>query len=169
MAGIGAEQLNHLAETLWVERRLVEFLLFKLISAKLLLASDERRFVPAALSEIDQVLHGLRDAENARRTAIEEIAADTGIDEDKLSLEWLATRSPEPYRSVFADHRATFLQMSDEIDRVAAANRSLASAALSEVSRTIAAFNADTSTGGYDARGHERVGAHATRRLDETL
>ena len=44
------EELN---DTLWLERRALEHLLFKLVLANLMLAADDRRFVTASLAEID--------------------------------------------------------------------------------------------------------------------
>ena len=169
MTGIDAEQLTRLADTLWGERRLVEFLLYKLTSAKLLLAGDERQFVPAALGEVDQVLAALRDAERAREDAVADIARSTGAAADTLSLSRLATEAPEPYRTVFGEHRQVFLQLSEEIEQVAAANRALASSALSAVNATLVAFNTEPSTGVYDATGHERGQVPGSGRYDQVL
>ena len=64
------DQLSRLAETLWHERRLLEFLLFKLVSANLVLATDDRRFVDPAIAEVDKVASKVRHAEKDHRDGV---------------------------------------------------------------------------------------------------
>ena len=52
--------LARLADTLWYERRLLEYLLFKLVSANLVLIADDRRFVGPAVAEVDAVMEQIR-------------------------------------------------------------------------------------------------------------
>ena len=56
--------LAQLADTLWLERRLLECLLFKLVEANLILTADAARFVTLAIDEVEQVKELAR--ENAR-------------------------------------------------------------------------------------------------------
>ena len=45
------------------QRQLVEYLLFKLLEAQLLLSSDQAAFVPIAMAEIESVLRRIREEE----------------------------------------------------------------------------------------------------------
>jgi len=62
--------MAQLADTLWYERRLLEYLLFKLVSANLVLIADDRRFVGPAIAEVDAVMNEIRRAESQRSAAL---------------------------------------------------------------------------------------------------
>ena len=66
--------MAELVETLWYERRLLEFLLFKLVSANLVLSSADRRFVGSAVDEVEQVLERVRRAESDRHRVVQRLA-----------------------------------------------------------------------------------------------
>ena len=71
--------MSQLADTLWYERRLLEYLLFKLVSANLVLIADDRRFVGPAIAEVDAVMAEIRRAEEQRSSAISTRLADTSF------------------------------------------------------------------------------------------
>lgn len=162
-----SHELEHLADTLWHERHVAEFLLFKLVSAKLVLAADERRFVASALDEIERVLGLLRQAEATREQAVAAVARLWDQPLDEITLAELAIRSPEPLRTVFRDHQRAFGRMASEIEKTAAANRLLAGAAISHVHRTLDALTGPTVGGTYTADGHHDVALTGPVRLDE--
>jgi FlgN protein len=162
-------RLEALADTLWAERHLVEFLLFKLTAAKLLLAADERRFVALALDEVQRVLVALRGAETRRARAVEEVAAELHVPADQLTLSQLASHSPEPLRTVFRDHADGFLALATEIEETAALNRRLASATLSHVQRAIDALTGPPAVSTYTASGRPTTATAAPMRLDQVL
>jgi hypothetical protein len=60
--------VEELVDTLWLERRLLEFLLYKLVQANLMLTAGNSRFVQPALREVDQVIERVRHAESYRGT-----------------------------------------------------------------------------------------------------
>ncbi len=59
-----------LADTLWLERRLLEYLLFKLVAANLILTADAAPFVPLAIDEVEQVMGRVRESEAHRRRVV---------------------------------------------------------------------------------------------------
>ncbi|HEY8339184.1 MAG TPA: flagellar protein FlgN [Egibacteraceae bacterium] len=164
-----SERLHALADTLWAERHLVELLLFKLVTAKLLLAADERRFVTLALDEVGRVLDSLHEAEQRREEAVADVAAEWGVRTDELTLTELARRAPEPLRTVFADHATAFLDLANEIDETASTNRRLATATLSHVHASLDALTGDSSTTTYTADGRHGATTAAPLRLDRVL
>jgi flagellar biosynthesis/type III secretory pathway chaperone len=161
--------LQRLADTLWSERHVVEFLLFKLTSAKLLLAADERRFVALALDEVERVVGTLRETELERSIAVEEVARHWRVRADDLTLARLATTAPEPWREVFADHQRAFDELTREVEEAAAANRSLASAGLARIHQTMDMLTGQQEPGTYDAYGRHQAVATGRTRLDAAL
>lgn len=143
--------LPDLVDQLGRQRQLVEYLLFKLVEAHLLLTSEEAVFVPIALNEIEGVLERLRDEESAREQLISRLAREWRVRKDDLTLTYLTERSPEPYHSAFAEHRTEFMSLVDEVERVTRENRRLASAGLTRVQAALSGLVEDAST--YSAAG----------------
>ena len=142
---------------LWFERRLLEFLLFKLVSANLVLTANDRRFVGPAVAEVERVVVEVRRAEGDRAEVIDKIAADWGVDASILSLEYIAEHAPEELRPDFEDHHVGFMALVNEIEELTQENRRLATVSLEDIR---GAFGLDQS-GMYDAEGR--------RHLDETV
>lgn len=161
--------LEQLADTLWAERHVVEMLLFKLISAKLLLAAEERRFLQPALNEVERTLAALREAELRRAVAVQTVADDWRVDSAGLTLAELATHAPEPLRAVFRDHQQGFAALATEIEETAAANRQLASSSLGSVRESIAALTGPMLSSTYTASGFHDTAQPRPTRLDEVL
>lgn len=165
-----AAGVENLADTLWAERHVVEFLLFKLTTAKLLLAADERRFVAQALGEVERVVDALREAELRRAMALEAFAEQRGVPVDDVTLSWLASNAPAPWREVFADHHQAFAALAEEIEETSSDNRQLAGAGLNIVQDTIGMLTGpQPTTGTYDASGRARPVSFGPVQLDEAL
>lgn len=162
-------KLEALADTLWAERHVVELLLYKLTTAKLLLAADERRFVAPALDEVQQVVTALRDAEVRRAIALEETAAAWHVSAEDLTLAELATHAPEPMRGVFRDHQRAFRALAAEIEETSAANRKLATSALGHVQQALGALTGPALGATYTATGRHDTAYTPPTRLNEVL
>lgn len=167
--GPGSDDLETLADTLWAQRQVVEFLLYRLVTAKLVLEASERRFVPLALEEVERLLEALRLAEVRRAAALEPVARAWGYAPEELTLHELGERAPAPMNAVFQDHHEAFLRLAEEIEVTADTNRRLATAALSEVQKTLGALTGPPPAPTYTAAGtHDTpvslatVGANAT-------
>lgn len=163
-------QYESLSDTLWEERHLAGMLLYKLVSARLILAADDRRYVAPALSEVERVIEALRGAEARRHAAVSAIARRLGLDPEELSLRRLAEDSPEPWHTIFTDHRDNFLQMAAEIEQTAADNRRLASSALESVHSALGALTGAAPLSTYTEQGHRSGVAHTPpSQLDQVL
>lgn len=162
-------KLESLADTLWAERHVVRYLLFKLVTAKLVLAADERRFVAPALEEVERMMAALREAEQRREAALGEMAEAWGLAPEDLTLNHLVERAPEPLRSVFADHRQAFLSLAEEIDQTAADNRRLASAALDHVQQSLEGLTGPADSQTYTSQGRPGAAVTVPTRLDRVL
>lgn len=164
-----SDALETVADVLWAERHLVEYLLFKLITAKLLLSAGERRFMPRAMDEIERVMERLADVEGRREAALRPVAAAWNIPLPELSLAALATRAPEPMATVFKDLHENFLSLTAEIEETSAANRRLAHSTLNQVRSTLETLTGPSVNTTYTARGtHDHLITNPIR-LDKAL
>lgn len=163
--------LEELASRLWDERRIVTYLLYKLTVTKLLLAADDRRFVPDALEEVDRTVELLRQGEARRDDAVRELAGIWQMAPDQLTLEALAHQAPAPHDHTFREHLTAFQELAGEIETVARENRSLATTEIDHLSDTIQQLTGverpQPST--YDASGRldnaAQVGGHLRKVL----
>ena len=137
--------MDELAGLLTRERRLLEVLLFKLVTARHLLAAGESRFLTWAAAEVQRATERVREAELLRATAVNRLARAAGIPDDALTLKALASQSPQPYQAIFEDHRAAFFELVAEIEEVTAANRDLAHRGMREMAEIL---------GGVDMSSH---------------
>jgi len=118
--------MDELARLLGHERRLLELLLFKLVEGRHLLAAGEARFLPFAAAEIERATERLQEAELRRSMLVHRLAGHLDLPEEALTMSALAHDSPEPYRTIFSDHRRAFLELAAEIDDVSGQSRRLA-------------------------------------------
>ena len=167
-------ELSQLNEVLWAERRLLEVLLYRLVSAKLVFAADEKRFIPLALAEVERAMEKIRVAELQRSLVIGRLSLAWDIPREDLTLVYLADWAPEPARTLFDDHRTACMEITAEIEQVSRENKRLAAAGLSEVRELVELVvgpqaMATIDGGGYTQRGaHERP-AEIAYRVDEVL
>lgn len=166
---VPAHVFEGLADTLWQERHMVTTLLYRMVTAKLLLAADEHRFVAAAMDEVEDVVTALRGAEQTRLAALVEVADRLEAPVEDLTLAEIARRAPTAMRMVFDDHRTAFLELTAEIEQTADANRQLASSALGRVQRSLDALAGANPATTYDAAGQARLSTAGPLHLDRAL
>ncbi len=160
--------LAQLADTLWPERRLLEYLLFKLVSANLILTADAAPFVPLTIDEVEQVMGRVREAEAHRRRVLAEVAGFWDVDPAAVTLDFLARTAPEPLRPAFSEHRAGFMSLVDEIERVTLENRRLAALNLETIRGTLGLAAGDRDVSGYAGGRPDPVAAGPTS-LDQVI
>ena len=112
------------SEALWMQRETLQTLLYRLVCEKLILMSGSDRWLARADDEIRAVLDQLRSGELMRAVEVEELARLRGLDAD-ASLAELAAASPEPWRTLLADHRAALRSLVCDVQGVAEQNRLL--------------------------------------------
>ncbi len=165
------QQLTRLADILWYERRLMEYLLFKLVTANLMLNADDQRFIAPAIGEVDRIIAEIRKTEADRAGIVAGLAAEWGVPAGSVTLAYLAVNAPEELREVFEDHRNRFLALTGEIESVTKENRRLATLGLSGISGSFGILaDGDADPGLYDASGRHRSERQANpARIDEVL
>lgn len=156
---------DELLDTLWIERRILEHLLFKLVLANLMLGADDRRFIPKALAEVEQVVEGMRHIEAERDRLVHAAAEEWHVPAQTLTLGYLATEGPEALRESFEDHRVAFLELVSEIDTVTQENRRLAMVSLDGIRSTLGLAEPLT----YDAAGRRGRPDGSASRVERVL
>ena len=151
--------MAELADTLWYERRLLEYLLFKLVSANLVLIADDRRFVGPAIAEVDAVMAEIRRAEEQRSGVVADVAREFSVTPGAVSLAFLVDNASDSLRATFEDHQTVFMNLVGEIEILTRENRRLATVALDGIQGTLGFAGGDI----YDAAGR------ATRTPDHPI
>ena len=157
--------LVQLADTLWYERRLLEFLLFKLVSANLVLTSGDHRFVTPAIAEVERVMEAVRTAEADRSRVLEACARALNLAPETLTLGFLAQNAPAALRDDFAEHRNGFMELVNEIENLTRENRRLASVSLEDLRDTLGLPENLT----YDAAGRRGPVSQRPTTIDRIL
>lgn len=130
-------QLEQLLAAVWAERHLLEFLLFKVVSARLLLSAGEHRFLPVVGEEIEDVVRRCREAAAERQKVADTLAAAWDVDTGRIHLGYLAEHAPSPFAAMFSDHRDRLRQVVEEVQATARSNHQLATTTMQDVSRLI--------------------------------
>jgi hypothetical protein len=116
--------LSEVSNILWRERRLLELLVFKLEEEQLVLAAGRNRWLPHATREVETVLEEIRRVELERSVALSGSARELGLG-DEPTLRELGEIAPTPWDGIFGEHRRALLDLAQEIEGVARANRDL--------------------------------------------
>jgi hypothetical protein len=112
-----------LVDTMSAQRQVVEYLLFKLVTLKLLFVAEERRFLEKATNEVERVVDSLRQAEGHRDTALRAVAAEWDTPIDELTLRRLAEETDGETSIVVSQLRDAFRTLAGEIETLLGENR----------------------------------------------
>ncbi|NUR09858.1 MAG: flagellar protein FlgN [Nocardioidaceae bacterium] len=142
--------MEDLSSVLWRERDLLELLLFKLEVEQLVLAGGRSHWLPAAAREIEAVLAEIREVELLRSVRVDELAEEIGLDPNP-SLSQIAEASPEPWKTLWLDHRESFATVAAQITEMSQSNRVLLTAGYQAAQATLLSLTERAPT--YDAAG----------------
>jgi hypothetical protein len=126
--------MEKLAGLLGRERVLLELLLFKLVSLRQLLISGEVRFLMWASEEVDRAIEKVHEAESERSAQVEKLSGEWA---GPLTLRALAETSPEPWRTIFAEHRRVYLELTSDLEVAVTAARRVAATGGAAVTATL--------------------------------
>lgn len=121
---------DKLIDTVSAEHDVVEYLLFKLVTLKLLFVADERRFVDKATAEVEQVVDRLRRAEQVRDEALHVVASEWDVAAEELTLGRLVRETSGEHAEKVRGLQQSFRRLADEIEALLDDNRKLAATAL---------------------------------------
>lgn len=163
--------LPDLAAILWRQRELLERLVYRLECEQLLLAAGRTRWLATATGEVEAVLAELAVVEVQRATVADAACRELDLPVES-TLEALAAAAQPPWTGVLIDHRQVLLSLTGELSALAETNKHLMSAGMKAVESTLLqlGYSADTSSGGYDARGRRGSSTPSTWAVvDRTL
>jgi hypothetical protein len=155
---------SDVSSVLWREREVLQDLLYKLLTETLIVSAGHTRWLAKANDDVAQALDELRATEVLRAAEVEAIAVELNADEPP-SLAELATSAPEPWATIFADHRASLLVLVAEVEQATDDARSLLSAGSRSVRETLLSFTQALDT--YDNRGSASGSHPAPMLMDE--
>jgi hypothetical protein len=141
--------MEKLSQILWLERELLDTLLFKLEEEQLVLARGRTRWLGRAAAEVEGVLATIRETEILRSFAADEAAAAIGLAHNP-SLRALAEAAEEPWRSILLDHHEAFTAVTGEIVALADANRELITTGYRSARETLMSLGEGTQGYGSD-------------------
>jgi len=159
--------LNDVSNILWRERQLLELLVFKLEEEQLVLAAGRTRWLQHATREVETVLEEIKRAELERSMEIEVLAQELGLT-SAPSLRELSEITEAPWNKIFEEHRRALLEIAQEIESTASANRDMLSRghqAAREALATIGQIEVDA----YTPSGNAAAGSLGTRLIDEAI
>jgi hypothetical protein len=157
--------MEDLSAVLWRERELLETLLFKLEVEQLVLATGRTRWLAPAAREIEEVLDAIRETELLRAVEADALAIELGLAPNP-SLQDIADKSDEPWKSIWYDHRETFTSVTAEITAMAENNRELLTSGYQAAKATLASLSDTPSTYGADGAA---VAERRTSLLDRSI
>jgi hypothetical protein len=135
---------------LWRERDALQLLLFKLVEEQLIVSTGRSRWLAQANEEIEFALEQLRGTEVLRAAETDAIADELGLAMPPTLAE-LEAAAPEPWATLYGDHRRALIELVAEVEQVTAENRKMLTAGARAIRETLLSVTETVQT--YDARG----------------
>ncbi|SDH36884.1 flagellar export chaperone FlgN [Microbacterium sp. 77mftsu3.1] len=151
---------------LWRERELLELLLFKVDVQRLLLESQNVRFVHFATREVESVLALVRSAALSRDVEIAALGAQWGAPDASTLNELIAAAPSEAWREILGEHRSALMALMSELEHAKGVNVTYLRTASRAIADTLASVTDDA--GEYSTTG-ERVREDLARIVDKTI
>lgn len=139
------------SNALWMQREALEALLYRLLAEQLVVSSGSTRFLVRADADVQAAIHDVQGGELVRAAETEALIRELGLDSEATLAE-IAAVAPEPWTTLFDEHRAALRTLAFEVQAAAAENRRLLDAGARAVQETLAGLGAAIS--GYDDAGH---------------
>jgi FlgN protein len=155
---------SEVSTLLWREREALQLLLFKLVEEQLIVSAGHTRWLAQANDEIEAALDQLRGTEVLRAAEVDVIADDLGLTAPP-SLAELATLAPEPWATLFGEHRQALLQLVADVEGATGHNRALLAAGARAVRQTLLSVSQSVET--YDSRGSAAANPNGPMLMDE--
>lgn len=135
---------------LWRERDALQLLLFKLVEEQLIVSAGRTRWLAQANEEIEFALEQLRGTEVLRAAETDAISEELGLPA-AATLAQLEAAAPEPWATLYSEHRRALIQLVAEVGQVTNENRSLLTAGARAIRETLLSVSETVQT--YDAKG----------------
>jgi hypothetical protein len=155
---------SEVSTLLWRERDALQLLLFKLVEEQLIVSAGHTRWLAQANDEIEAALEQLRGTEVLRAAEVDAIADELGLKEPPTLAE-LAALAPQPWATLFGEHRQALLQLVAEVEGATGHNRVLLAAGARAVRETLLSVSQSVQT--YDSNGSAAATPNGPMLMDE--
>ncbi|HEX8306248.1 MAG TPA: flagellar export chaperone FlgN [Jatrophihabitans sp.] len=155
---------SEVSTLLWREREALQLLLFKLVEEQLIVSAGHTRWLAQANDEIEAALDNLRGTEVLRAAEVDVIADELGLPAPPTLAE-LATLAPEPWGTLFGEHRQALLKLVAEVEGATGHNRALLAAGARAVRQTLLSVTESVQT--YDSQGSAAATPNGPMLMDE--
>lgn len=162
-------RLADFARILGLERNLLEYLLYKLVAARLLMAGTDPRYIIQSLVEVEDALDRVREIAGKREAALTEIARAVGLERDQLTISRLAEIASPATRFVMYELKHEYVRLAHQIEQVSSDNKRLADLALSTTAEVLKNLAGSPAGVTYDQRGSSHQTQPRPVRLDEVI
>lgn len=151
-----SELFSAASAALWFQREALEELLFTLVTEQLILTSGSARWLNRADAEVRAAVEAVQNGELLRAVEVDRVTERLGLSRES-TLAQLAAAAPEPWSTLFGDHRVALRALCLDVHGVADENRRLldagARAARETLDRIGATVSTDASSGGAASHG----------------
>jgi len=144
------EMYGAVSNALWLQRELLETVLYRLVTEQLILTSGTTRWLAKADGDVRHALDELRRGEVARAMHVETLASAIGL-KGEPALAELAALAPGMWTEILTDHRSALQELAFEVQRTADENGRLLQAGAQAVRDTLAGIG--NAVHRYDATG----------------
>ena len=155
---------SEISTLLWRERDALQLLLFKLVEEQLIVSAGRTRWLAQANDEVEAALEQLRGTEVLRAAEVDAIADVLGLSAPP-TLADLEALAPEPWATLFGEHRQSLLQLVAEVESTTGHNRVLLTAGARAVRETLLSVSQTVQT--YDSHGSTAPINTGPRLMDE--
>ncbi len=142
LKGEAAVASSDVSNILWHERQILELLHFKLEVEQRLLAAGKTRWLSHATREIEMLIDEMKQVELVRSIEVRALFAGLGGPEAP-TLSELVGLVPDPWATIFEDHRQALLQSTQEIVGLAETNMEQLARGYQAAQRALATVGAD--------------------------
>lgn len=167
--GVPVTNVKNLIKVLSVERNLLEYVLYRLISAKLVLATNDQRYVMQSLVECEDAVDRLRSVAFRREELMREMASTSDTPLPRLTLSFLADQAPTAERFMLIELQADYVRLAHQIDQISSENRRLADLSLGPTTELLRQLSGMPTGVMYDGGGGRTNGVPGPVHLDEVI
>jgi len=161
--------VRNLIKVLSVERNLLEYVLYRLVSAKLVLATNDQRYVMQSLVEVEDAVDRLRSVAFRRAELMGEMATRSNTSLLRLTLSVLADRAPTAERFMLMELQSDYIRLAHQIEQISSENRRLADLSLGPTTQLLKQLAGMPTGVIYDGDGAQTNGIPGPVQLDEVI
>ena len=163
------ESIADLAKTLGLERNLLEYLLYKLVAARLLMVGNDSRYIMQSLVEVEDALDRVRDVGARRQRQLIRIGTDLGIEPMALTIDRLGEMARPATRFMLYELKHDYVRLAHQIDQLSRDNKRLADLALGTTTEALKNLAGAPSGLTYDEHGGSHHVQPRPVSLDEVI